>query len=686
MLGNPYSSNEPGMGPLMRDIKNKICQDCELVALLEDDSGLELLVNNKIISLDLPVKEVYKKIWAPDGHGQSDGADAMRIIYRIRGLMGDATEEFIESLDSKDSKEIDNEVVYKMANVMSQCGGLEIMLSKMDLISDLSPRARQLMMVLLKLFGHCVKVKSNRQKLIDPSLNSIGVMLKVLKLILKSDSTELITIPAAPGQGSPLEQLAQIIETILVEASSCSLNEFDQFCSTTCGSTEDITMLLSLTTSSVLIKSNNNLIQILMRIIPFLTLGNSEKMNILLDFFKPYLMFNKFDFDHNTEDEFYLELFCQLVNGIERNANGNRLKELIIEESIVQSALEYLVLHAPPMKTSLLATNEEWKEFTSRPALKYVLRILTGLSYGHEPTQLMVAKDTIPFIHGLEQVASESHVGSLAENLLEAIKQNPSVEQMIEQVRRQTKDEKKRMAMAVREKQLAGLGLKTNEKGQVTAKRDLFKQVEDLGEETGLVCIICREGYKFQPNKVLGIYTFTKRCNVDDYEMKSRKTLGYTTVTHFNVVHVDCHMAAVRHARGRDEWESAALQNANTRCNGLLPLWGPQVQESAFASCLARHNTYLQECTGHRDITYSSTIHDLKLLLLKFAEEKSFSDDSGGGGPQSNMHLIPYMIHMALYVINTYKAAPALVKKINGFLELPSNKWIENCFEVIRLP
>ena len=62
MLGNPYSSKDSGMGPLMRDIKNKICQECELVSLLEDDSGLELLVNNKIISLDLPVKEVYKKI------------------------------------------------------------------------------------------------------------------------------------------------------------------------------------------------------------------------------------------------------------------------------------------------------------------------------------------------------------------------------------------------------------------------------------------------------------------------------------------------------------------------------------------------------------------------------------------------------------------------------------------------
>lgn len=55
-----------------------------------------------------------------------------------------------------------------------------------------------------------------------------------------------------------------------------------------------------------------------------------------------------------------------------------------------------------------------------------------------------------------------------------------------------------------------------------------------------------------------------------------------------------------------------------------------------------------------RDISYASTVHDLKLLLLRFAQEKSFHDDTGGGGPQSNMHIIPYLIHMALYVVNTW--------------------------------
>lgn len=122
MLGNPYSSLEMGMGPLMRDVKNKICQDCELVALLEDDNGMELLVHNKIMSLDLPVKDVYKKVWLAEG-GE---ADSMRVVYRMRGLMGDATEEFVETLSNKSQATVDNEEVYKMANVLADCGGLKV--------------------------------------------------------------------------------------------------------------------------------------------------------------------------------------------------------------------------------------------------------------------------------------------------------------------------------------------------------------------------------------------------------------------------------------------------------------------------------------------------------------------------------------------------------------------------------
>lgn len=49
-----------------------------------------------------------------------------------------------------------------------------------------------------------------------------------------------------------------------------------------------------------------------------------------------------------------------------------------------------------------------------------------------------------------------------------------------------------------------------------------------------------------QPTKVLGIYTFTKRVNLEELESKPRKQQGYSTVSHFNIVHYDCHLAAVR--------------------------------------------------------------------------------------------------------------------------------------------
>jgi len=310
-----------------------------------------------------------------------------------------------------------------------------------------------------------------------------------------------------------------------------------------------------------------------------------------------------------------------------------------------------------------------------KPSIKFVLKALVGLASGHAPTQEALASSVISELHLLEQMSSDEHLGSLAEAVLEAVRDHPEVGSRVDDVRRATRDEKKKMAMAMRAKQLKSIGLKTNEKGQVKAESSLLQQFQAIGEESGLSCVICREGYRFQPTKVLAIYTFTRRCPLEGTEPGTRKTMGFSTVSHFNLVHVDCHLAAVRQARSRDEWESALLQNANTKCNGLLPLWGPGVTESAFAACLARHNTYLVEVTGQRDINHQTTIHDIKLLLLKFAEEKSFSVDSGGGGPQSNINLVPYMVHMALYTINTSRAAAREQRQLESWMDAPAATW-----------
>ena len=78
-----------------------------------------------------------------------------------------------------------------------------------------------------------------------------------------------------------------------------------------------------------------------------------------------------------------------------------------------------------------------------------------------------------------------------------------------------------------------------------------------------------------------------------------------------------------------------------------------QVSESNFAAALAKHNSYLRNSTELRDDSYTLTVHDVKLLLLRFAHEQPFSSDSGGGGRNSNMLLIPYELLLALYVIST---------------------------------
>ena len=180
MLGNPYSSKEPGLGPLMREVKNKICTDCELVALLEDDNGMELLVNNRIISLDLPMKEVYQKVWLTEaGEGEP-----MRVVYRMRGLLGDATEEFLERLDKRGEGEAsDDEVTYKLAVVMGQCGGLKVILAKLGSITSLANRT--LVSVLLKLLGYCCKLRYCRELLLDPKLRATSILLGCLQLCLQ---------------------------------------------------------------------------------------------------------------------------------------------------------------------------------------------------------------------------------------------------------------------------------------------------------------------------------------------------------------------------------------------------------------------------------------------------------------------------------------------------------------------
>ena len=73
----------------MRDVRTKIVRDLEL--FVDDDYGIELLVTNRIINLNLPIKLVYEQVWRKRTENRGGEDTPMVVVYRLQGLDGEAT-------------------------------------------------------------------------------------------------------------------------------------------------------------------------------------------------------------------------------------------------------------------------------------------------------------------------------------------------------------------------------------------------------------------------------------------------------------------------------------------------------------------------------------------------------------------------------------------------------------------
>ena len=84
-----------------------------------------------------------------------------------------------------------------MAAVLSDNGGLRVMLQRLSSVRDLVS-GKQLLSVLLKLFAYCTKVKVNRQQLIKPEMNTISIMLGALNLVSIITQLKILTVIGYP--------------------------------------------------------------------------------------------------------------------------------------------------------------------------------------------------------------------------------------------------------------------------------------------------------------------------------------------------------------------------------------------------------------------------------------------------------------------------------------------------------
>lgn len=74
--------------------------------------------------------------------------------------------------------------------------------------------------------------------------------------------------------------------------------------------------LLPPTPPSLSQQSNPSIRKALMRVLPYLTFGNVGSMNVLLDYFKPSLDFDRYDAESSTEGTLYLDCFIAVASGI----------------------------------------------------------------------------------------------------------------------------------------------------------------------------------------------------------------------------------------------------------------------------------------------------------------------------------------------------------------------------------
>ncbi|KAI3768455.1 hypothetical protein L2E82_19139 [Cichorium intybus] len=696
MTKNPYSSAE--IGPLMRDVKNKICNQLDLLGLIEDDYGMELLVAGNIISLDLSIAQVYEQVWKKSSSQSTNAVAAatllssnaatsardsppMTVTYRLQGLDGEATEPMIKELDEDREESQDPEVEFAIAGAVRECGGLEILLEIVQRLRDDLKSNQEQLVAVLNLLMHCCKIRGNRTALLK--LGALSLLLEIARRAFSVDAIE------------PAEGILLIVESLTMEANESDNINITQNALTVsneeAGAGEQakkiVLMFLERLSYPPGVKKSSKQqrnTEMVARILPYLTYGEPAAMEALVQHFNPYLK-NWVEFDslqkqhtENPKDEtvflqaskqrFTVENFVRVSESMKTSSCGERLKDIILETGITEVAVRHL-------KDSFVFTGEagfrsrpEWASGLKLPSVPLILSMLRGLSMGHLATQKCIDEGgVLPLLHALEGVSGENDIGARAENLLDTLsdkegKGDGFLAEKVSGLRHATRDEMKRLALMKRKELLQGLGMR-QELGSDGGKRIVVAQpilegLEEMEEEEdGLACMVCREGYTLRPTDLLGVYTFSKRVNLGvGTSGSTRGDCVYTTVSHFNIIHFQCHQEAKRADAAlknpKKEWDGAALRNNETLCNNLFPLKGPAVPVAQYTRYVDQYWDYLNALGRADGSRLRLLTYDIVLMLARFATGASFSTDSRGGGKESNAKFLPFMIQMARYLLD----------------------------------
>ncbi|KAK9267384.1 hypothetical protein L1049_009809 [Liquidambar formosana] len=488
MTKNPSSSAE--IGPLMRDVKNKICHQLDLLGLLEDDYGMELLVAGNIISLDLSIAEVYERVWKKSNSQTSNtmanstflssntatsakDCPPKTVTYRLQGLDGEATEPMIKELEEDREESQDPEVEFAIVGAVREYGGLEIILGMIQRLRDDLKSNQEQLVAVLNLLMHCCKIRVSRCALLR--LGALGVLLEMARRAFSVDAME------------PAEGILLIVESLTLEANASDNISISQSVLTVTSeetgaakhAKKIVLMFLErLCHPSGLKKSNKQQrnTEMVARILPYLTYGEPAAMEALIQRFDPYLQnwgeFDQLQKQHqgNPKDEsiaqqaaeqrLALENFVRVSESLKTSSCGERLKDIILEKGITGVAVRHLRESFAVAGQVGFKSSAKWAFGLKLPSVPHILYMLRGLSMGHLANQMCIDEGGIlPLLPALEGVSRENEIGARAENLLDTLsdkegKGDGFLEEKVRRLWHATRDEMRRHALRKREELL----------------------------------------------------------------------------------------------------------------------------------------------------------------------------------------------------------------------------------------
>ncbi|KAF6258322.1 E3 ubiquitin-protein ligase UBR4-domain-containing protein [Scenedesmus sp. NREL 46B-D3] len=662
---------------LMRDVKNYICARLDMAGLLGDDFGMELLVGNSIVALSLPVDDVVERHWWPRQQQRTSGSSgpaaaaaagppagvAMPVTFRLSGLDGEATEPLVKDLNPAQGGDQGTEQEQGLAAVLSQQAGrgLGVLLQLLLLAQQQPLRAlRWCRGEVLQLLRAAVRLEPCRVQLLR--MGALGTLLHLVHLSCKPLLAAAAADRATSGRQGAAGAAAAAVGGL--------------------GGGMGVAQLAD-GLSVLEVAGLGDCAAVLARLLTSLAQHSSTAQLGLLQHFAPALDLNALD--------------AACGSGGDAAAGSSA-------------------------GGSDAATPDPGSEGDGEPE---------GDADGAAAAAAALAADApqlLRLLHVLEGTAGGSTLTPLAEACLEAAagSGDAGVAATVDALRAATAAEMRARAAKKREALLASLGMVQVEAGveagggfrilpspggvpalsPLAAELAALESSVDAEEAAGGACMVCREGYCLQPGALLGCYCYCRVAAAAEWPGCSPPwgtpyDLLFTSVSHFNLIHVDCHAAAkaadASLRQPKREWQGATLRNGSVLCNALLPLaapaagpadtpyaaavaafWQQQLAAPSAAEAAAaaggsgggRSSAAGDAAAAAAAVTASPSRRaaafreadssllrvslvaaDVATLLRRFAYSLSFSEEARGGGRASNARLLLALLQLGRYFV-----------------------------------